>query len=255
MGTFPMPRRGVSWEMSPLRPIAETAEALRELDPSAARPKLLTDLITLAERGQEVVPDLIGVSIARLSHGLTFTLVATAAEIAALDAVQYLVGGPCVDSAEAVQIREFESGDVLDEEEWRTFAEATAARAVRSTLTLPVVGEGGAIGTVNLYAASRRAFVGHHEQLAEVFGAWAAGAVANADLSFTTRTEAEAAPERIHQQTLIEEAADLLADQLGIDLDSAEAHLRDAALRAGVDAAQLARAIVDGHEQGGPEQG
>lgn len=240
--------------MSPLRPIPETVEALRELDPAPVRPKLLADLLALAERGQEVVPDLIGVSIARLSHGLTFTLVATTVEIAALDAVQYLVGGPCVDSAEAVQKREFETEDILDEEGWRAFAEASAARAVRSTLTLPVVGEGHAIGTVNLYAASRRAFVGHHEQLAEVFGGWAAGAVANADLSFATRKEAEAAPERIRQQILIDEAAGLLAGQLGIDLDSAEAHLRDAALRAGVDAVQLARAILDGRESPGPEE-
>jgi hypothetical protein len=41
------------------------------------------------------------------------------------------------------------------------FADATAAKSVRSTLTLPLVGtDGGALGTVNLYAASPQAFDG-----------------------------------------------------------------------------------------------
>ena len=200
-------------------------------------------------RATELVPDLVGVSIAQLDEGLTFTLVATADVVAVLDAVQYLAGGPCVDGAKARQVREFNAADILDEERWRLFAQATAARTVRSTLTLPVVAAGGVVGTVNLYAASSRAFFGMHDELAEIFAASAAGAVANADLSFTTRSEAQAAPARVRERVAIEVAAGILAADLDVDVDTAEVRLRDAAVQAGVTVAQLAREIVRTREK------
>jgi GAF domain-containing protein len=231
-----------------MEPIPETVEAVDNLDPSADDGSLLADLTRLANQAREIIPDLVGVSIAPLDHGLTFTLVATAADVAVLDAVQYLAGGPCVEGAHTDQAMEFEV-NALDEERWRMFAEATAARAVSSTLTLPVLREGRVEGTVNLYAASGRAFVGHHEQLAEVFGAWAPGAVANADLSFTTRREAERAPQKLRNQNLVDLATGIVAAKLGVDVETAVARLRDAASRAGVSLLQLARDIVNARER------
>jgi GAF domain-containing protein len=226
-----------------MEPIPETVEAIDGLDPSADDGSLLADLIGSASRGQAAVPDLVGVSIAGFDHGLTFTLVATAEEVAVLDAFQYLAGGPCVEAAHTNQVMEFEP-DLFEEERWRFFAEATAARAVRSTLTLPVLSDGRVAGTVNLYGGSRRAFVGHHEQLAAIFGAWAAGAVANADLSFATRREAQRAPRKVRDQNRIDAASGIVAAQLGVDVETALTHLRDAATRAGVSLLQLATGIV-----------
>jgi GAF domain-containing protein len=174
---------------------------------------------------------------------LTFTLVATSGDIALLDAIQYAAGGPCVEGAHSDEVMEFEA-NVLDEERWRLFAEATAARAVRSTLTLPVLSNEQVVATVNLYAASARAFVGLHQDLAGIFGAWTAGAVANADLSFATRREAERAPQRIQEQNLLSLATGILAVQLGIDPRAARERLEDAAARAGVTVLQVARDIV-----------
>jgi GAF domain-containing protein len=234
--------------VTPMEPIPETVEAIDGLDPSADDGSLLADLIRSASRGQAVVPDLVGVSIAGFDHGLTFTLVATAEEVAVLDAFQYLAGGPCVEAAHTNQVMAFEP-DVFEEERWRFFAEATAACAVRSTLTLPVLSDGRVAGTVNLYGGSRRAFVGHHEQLAAIFGAWAAGAVANADLSFTTRGEAQRAPRRGRDQNRIDAASGIVAERLGVDVEAALTHLRDAAARAGVSLLQLANGIVSTRNQ------
>jgi len=231
-----------------MEPIRETSEAVDELDPGVEDGDLLGHLTRLANRGQEVVPDLVGVSVAGFAHGLTFTLVATAAEIAVLDGVQYLAGGPCVEGAHAKQVREFRD-NVLDEEDWRLFSESTAARAVRSTLTLPVMARGRVQGTVNLYAASPAAFDGHHERLAEIFGAWASGAVANADLAFNTRRAAQAAPEQLRERLAIDTAIGIVAAQLGVDVEDAEARLRSAAVRAGVTTVELARNIVHGRER------
>lgn len=231
-----------------MEPIPESTAAIDDLDPSVDDGSLLGDLTRLAREGQEIVPDLVDVSIAGLSEGLTCTLVATAEEIAILDAVQYVAGGPCVEGAHTEQVMEFEP-DPLNEERWRLFAEATAAREVRSTLTLPILSERRETGTVNLYAASQRAFAGHHEQLAEVFGAWAPGAVANADLSFMTRREAEGAPQKVRNQIFVDQATGLVAAELGVDVDSALAHLRDAASRARVSLLQLARDIVNARQR------
>jgi len=232
-----------------MEPIPESVEAVEELDPSVEEQGLLERLTELANRAQDIVPDLVGVSIARMDQGLTFTLVATAGEIAVLDGIQYIAGGPCVEGAHAKEVREFNRDDVLDEEGWRLFAEVTAARAVHSTLTLPVVIQDHVVGTINLYAASSRAFVGHHDALADVFGAWAAGAVANADLSFATRKEAQAAPQQVQEEQLIDMATGIVAAQLGVDVDTAWVHLHDAAVRAGVTLVQLARNIVNARQR------
>jgi GAF domain-containing protein len=228
-----------------MEPIPETAEAVNELDPSTHSSDVLASITRLATQALEIVPDLVGVSTAALEERITFTLVATTDEIAVLDAIQYAAGGPCVEGAYAQEVLEFDPANVLDEARWRLFAEATAAHNVRSTLTLPVVRKGRVEGTVNLYAASRCAFVGHHDELAEIFGAWAVGAVANADLSFTTRAEAEAAPDRVRERNLIDVAIGILAAQLETDPATAEDRLRDAARRAGDTSAQVAREIVD----------
>lgn len=224
-------------------PIPETVQALDSLDPHEES-DLLAQLVSRANLAQETVPDLVGVSIARLEQGLTFTVVATATEIAVLDAIQYLAGGPCVDAAHSDQPVSFDNDDAMDEERWSLFAQATAAHTVRTTLTLPIRVDGHAVGTVNLYAASRRAFVGHHERLAEIFGAWAAGAVADADLAFTTRREARAAPYLLAQRLAIDVAIGLTAGDHGISVAAAEALLRDAASRAGVSLSHLAQEIV-----------
>src|SRR3954449_4430228 len=107
--------------MPPMEPIPETVEAIDELDPSVDDFDILEHLTRLSNRAQEIVPDLVGVSIARMDQGLTFTLVATAGEIAVLDGIQYLAGGPCVEGAQATEVREFNHDDVMDEEGWRLF--------------------------------------------------------------------------------------------------------------------------------------
>jgi GAF domain-containing protein len=233
--------------VTPLEPIPETVMAANEVDAWPEDGDLLGHLTQLAEQARRLVPDLVGVSVAPLNDGITFTLVATARDVAVLDAVQYLAGGPCVDAAHSESVTEFDHG-ILDELRWRLFAEATAARGVRSTLTLPLLSDGRVRGTVNLYAAAERAFVGFRDQLAEVFGAWAEGAVANADLSFATRAEAEAAPRRLRDQQVIETATGIMAARLGVDVEAAIAAIQDAAYRAGVSLLQVAREILNARQ-------
>ena len=98
---------------------------------------------------------------------------------------------------------------------------------------------------VNLYAASIDAFDAHHDELAAACGAWAGGAVTNADLDFTTRFAAAETPERLRAEQLVDQAIGALIARSDVDPGEAEQRLRDAALRAGITDAQMARAILD----------
>jgi hypothetical protein len=106
-------KRRVLLSVPHLEPIPETVEAVNELDPSVEDGDLLADLTELANHAQEIVPDLVGVSVARMAEGLTFTLVATAAGVAVLDGIQHIAGGPCVDGAHTEEVCEFNRDDFL----------------------------------------------------------------------------------------------------------------------------------------------
>nr|WP_300052296.1 hypothetical protein [uncultured Nocardioides sp.] len=232
-----------------MEPIPETLAALDELDVDGDDTALTRNLVATAEQAREVVPGLVGVSVALRQLDVTFTLVATDEEIATLDAVQYVSSGPCVDAIDLGHGIATSPGGLLDESRWRDFARASAAAGVHSTLTLPIVGpDGDVVATVNLYGSSTDTFEGRHEQLADVFGAWAPGAVTNADLSFSTRGAAEEAPARLEQVALVDAATGIIAAVREIPVTEARWQLEDAARRAGVPVTRLARVIVGLHD-------
>jgi GAF domain-containing protein len=226
-----------------VKPVPETAEAFAELaihgDPAAGE-----GLTALAGRARRLVPELVGVTVALLDEGLTFTFVATEEQYAALDGVQYADDGPCVravDTSSAVAANE---QDLLDEGRWLLFAQAASATGVGSTLTIPVLEGRKATGSVNLYASTADAFTGHHDGLADLFGGWAAGAVSNADLSFRTRTAAAETPLVLRDQRFVDQAVGILAVRLGVGTEEAGRRLAQAAERAGVSVGALARRVI-----------
>ncbi len=236
-----------------MQPIPETIELAQELGRYNPNFDVLQHLQTTADRVQDVVPECVGLSIAWLDQGVAFTLVASDSEIAVLDAVQYLDGGPCTETVERGTGRHWGQGgqggrerrdDPLSEEGWQLFAQATAARAVKSSLTLPLSHGGRIVGTANLYAASDNAFGGHVETLADIVGGSAREVVRNADLTFATRRVAEQSLESLRANDVVKNAVGILAAKLQIDVARAEQRLADSAARAGITVEQFARALV-----------
>ena len=229
-----------------MEPIPETLQAFDELDAVLDEESLLDQLRATADRAREVAPGIVGVSVASREEGITFTLVATDEEIAVLDAVQYVASGPCVEAMDLGHgITTSPEGGLLSESRWQDFARASAAHGVRSTLTLPVMQEDRVVATVNLYGHDDHTFIGRHEGLADVFGAWAPGAVANADMSFATRAAAEQAPGQLKQAARIETATGILAARHEVPLAQARQQLDDAARRAGIPVATLAAVVLE----------
>jgi GAF domain-containing protein len=227
-----------------VEPIPESIEAMQERDPVIEDDHLLERLQEISSDVQALVPDCIGLSVALLEDGLIVTLVATAAEIAVLDALQYLGDGPCIEAVREGAVVELNDADLLDEESWRIFALASAASSVASTLTLPILHGSEVVGSVNLYAASGHAFTGVHEQLAELFGGWAPGAIENADLSFSTRLHAEQEPARLRSRARIDTAVGILAAYADLSPESARTRLEESAARAGVSLSRIAQAVI-----------
>jgi transcriptional regulator with GAF, ATPase, and Fis domain len=224
--------------------LPETRAALAELvsfeDPDVE--ELLHDL---GEQARHIVPALVGLSLGLASEGLTLTMVASGTAPAALDSAQYLDGGPCVEVAEGrSESLEVRLDDPLDEERWGLYARLGAAVGVASSLSLPLDRRGHRVGGVNLYASTSDAFNGHHEELADLMGVTAAEAVSNADLSFSTRLEAAVAPARLRDQATVDTAVGLLAAVRHSDIDTAHRRLTEAAARAGLAEAVVARVVV-----------
>jgi GAF domain-containing protein len=228
-----------------MEPIPETFEALEEFGTFLYDGDLLTDLGRMAVQVREIVPDCVGLSLAYREHDVTFTLVATDEITAALDGLQYLDDGPCVTAVDEARPVQFSEDDVLDEGLWHLFARGSAAAAVASTLTLPILVDETVVGSVNLYACSSDAFEGRHQPVARVLGAWPEGAIVNADLDFTTRRAAEDAPRRLFEATRIKVAVGILASAQELSPPAARDRLREAARRAGVSETAIARLVIE----------
>lgn len=224
-----------------MEPLPETAEVLRSLSGTSDR-DLAAPMRELAARVVAIVPTCVGLSVTLVDSGLTFTLVASSEQVAALDAVQYLSAGPCV--ASALSREEVALEDVLDEARWQHFAQAAAAHDVRSTLSLPLVVAGGLSGALNLYAADPRAFTGHEAELRRVVGGGAGLGVTNADLPFRTRDAARHAAGTLAEIDVVEQAVGFVMAEQRLGPDEARRRLVDAAARSGVDVASAARAVM-----------
>jgi hypothetical protein len=236
-----------------MKPLAETDEALRHLA-RYGDDRLAADLAEVVQQAASRVPDLVGLSLGLVQQGIVLTYVSTADELATLDAVQYLEGGPCVHAAEIGETVDADHAALLDEGRWQMFAQAGAAFGVLSTLSLPIIENGVVTAGINLYGCRSGTFGGREEELALLFGAWAPGAVSNADLSFSSRLEAAEAPARLEDLATVDLAVGVLAATHDVDPGRARAQLQQAAARAGVSVVALAMVVIHHQHGSGPTQ-
>jgi GAF domain-containing protein len=175
------------------------------------------------------VPDCVALSVTLLDEDLTFTLVDE-------DATRPRDG--CEDAPPAEQVRE--EAYALDEGGWADMARERAFGGIASTVCLPVVAHGRAVLNIDLYASTAHAFRDRVDGLVAALGAWQAGAVTNADLSFETLRRAELAPALLREQRLVDVAVGLHAARMGMTTQDAAALLDEAAEKAGVTRIQAA---------------
>ncbi len=228
-----------------LEPLPETREALVSMAHWSDR-DLTSELVHQGALAEEIVPNLVGLSLALVRDGLTFTIAATPERLALLDAIQYAFGGPCVDAAlHGATVLSGDSDDgLLDEQRWAQFARSGSAHGVMSTLSMPIYADGRVVAGLNLYASTPNAFAGREEQLAALLGAWAPGAVHNADLSFSSRADAREAPQMLRDNSVMDQATGVVVAMHAVPQARAREIIADAARRAGRSELAVARELV-----------
>ena len=228
--------------------VPESREALAEMV-KLEDPQLDDELLEMGCVARSLVPDLVALSLTVVSEGVTFTLVTPNSAVAALDATQYIDGGPCVDVLdEPEKTTETRIEDPLDEDRWTVFARSSAAVGVASTLSMSITDRQGRVtGGLNFYGSTAEAFTGRHDSLASALGGSASSVITNADLGFTTLDRAKQAPSILRDSARIETAVGMLAARYHESIDSARARLLQAAYRAGVDPVVVARVLIFSH--------
>ena len=226
-------------------PTPETKEAFDWLG-TFGDGEIEQSLMRMSHRVREIAPDCVAISLSVVEGDLTFTVQTNQPRASLLDAVQYLDGGPCLDAIDGQHLQH--TADLpLDEDRWQMFARAEALAGISSTLSLPILGDHHVVGGVNLYGATSDAFDGRHEELADACGAWAAGAVTNADLDFRSRVRASATPGRLSDSGDVSLASGLVANVQGLTVDEAGRRITRAANQAGVSDAEFARFLLQAH--------
>lgn len=204
---------------------------------------LVAGLEAVCDLAQTLLPSCVGVSITVVVDGDPFTITATSEQTKAVDAVQYLTDGPCVDAATGD--RALLVDDVLDEARWQYYAQAAAASGVRASLSLPLrKADGHVYGALNLYASDAGAFRDKDQQLAGVFGVRVDELVANADLSFLTREYAKELPQRLDEHAHVNQAVGVLMGRHGWTAAQARERFEFAATHAKVSRTEVARLVV-----------
>ena len=230
-----------------MQPLPETTAALAALAVATddADDVLVEEFDRAAATTRRIAPECVGLTLTFVQDGVSFTWIATDLESAALDAIQYLEGGPCVRCVEGGSVVTDSDEDPIDERAWRTFAAATARAGVSSTLSIPLMNDGNVYGGLNLYGRTPSAFDGHHEELAALYGGWAGGAVTNADLSFTTMARARTAPRVLADLSSSNVAVGMIMAAHDVPEATARHTLSDVAARAGVSEGAVADILLD----------
>jgi GAF domain-containing protein len=229
-----------------MHPLPETSAALAALSESTAAPdpQLVDRFDRAAASTRRIAPHCVGLTLTFVQDGMCFTWVTSDLESATLDAVQYLEGGPCVEAVQRASVVTFPDAGPLDEGRWATFAAATAAAGVSSTLSIPLMHGEEVYGGLNLYGDTPGAFDGRHEEIAALYGGWAGGAVTNADLSFTTLARARTAPRVLADLTNSNLAVGMIMAAHGVSEATARGTLVQAAARAGVTVGRVADIVL-----------
>ena len=113
-----------------MQPLPPTVEAFEKHD-RVGLPDAAAVLQRLGRRALAEVPECVGLSLTLVEDGITLTLVSSSLDVAQIDAMQYLDGGPCVapvGDARTVQTHDL---GLLDEDRWSLFSRSSAAAGVQ----------------------------------------------------------------------------------------------------------------------------
>ena len=192
--------------------------------------------------------DMTGISL--LVEGRPRTAVFTSKKAPEIDSVQYETGkGPCLDSFREQQVLGIP--DTIEDERWRPFAEAAAARGIRSTLSLPLVANHQGLGALNFYSRKPRSFSDDDVDVGSRFAAQAAIVLANSQVYWDAVHLSQNLNTAMQSRAVIEQAKGVLMGAQHCDADEAFQLLVRASQRENRKLREIAEEIVGNAAAGG----
>jgi len=217
----------------------------------ASLSKLAVGQLTLEETMIQValfavwaVPGADGAGLTLLEKDSADTIVATAAFVSEIDAVQYGLGqGPCITAAAKGQTTM--SRSLGADERWPQFGSKIAQMGIHSALSLPLITPGGVVGAINIYAHAEDVFDVRAAALGESYAKPAAIAVQNAHVLAGVRRVAEQLHSALAGRGVIERAVGIMLSRSGGTAEEAMARLRTLSANEHQEMPQVAQKIVD----------
>lgn len=229
--------------------IAIDEEDLR--DSLAALSKLAISQMGLAEALTQVaefavsaIPGADGAGLTLLEAGHPDTLVASAAFVGEVDAIQYgLEEGPCITAA--AQGRTVRSGNLGGDQQWIRFGSRVERLGVNSVLSVPLITDTGVLGAMNIYAHARDAFDDRAALIGELFAVPAAIAVQSAQVLAQAKHLSVQLQAALTNRATIDHALGILMSRVGCGPDEAFDRLRQISQRENRKLSAIAQQMVD----------
>lgn len=167
--------------------------------------------------------DAVGVTIR--GNGTACTRAATGGLVYEVDDFQYRIHeGPCLQALADREIMEVQ--DMATDVRWPRFGRHAAERGIHSSLSLPLMVRGDALGALNLYAHRPSAFTAADRQTGSMFAAQAAVALANSQTYAASVKLAKELREALDSRAAIDQAMGILIGGHGCTAEEAFTELR-----------------------------
>ncbi|MEH0982383.1 GAF and ANTAR domain-containing protein [Micromonospora sp. CPCC 205556] len=192
------------------RPPTDPTDAFAELGRIKLGEVGLDDVLQrVAELTKRVLPTPVEASVTLVRGGTAHTAAFTDDLARDMDERQYAQGrGPCLDAST--------SGDVLSvpdldtEERWPDWAERGRKAGLASSVSIGLPIQDAVVGALNVYARIPHAFDDDTVEVLQTFAAYAAVALANAQLYDSTATLARQMQEAMANRAVIEQAKGII---------------------------------------------
>lgn len=191
--------------------------------------------------------DAVGATL--FENGRPTTRAATGGLVYEVDHYQYDIDdGPCLSAVRDGQVHQVL--DMSTSLDWPEFCGHAAARGINSSMSLPLVVRGSALGALNFYSRTSRAFTEADLGVASAFAAQAAVALANAETYAASVHLAEQLREALSSRGVIDQAKGILMAQQGWTEEQAFEALRAISSRRNLKlrlvAAEMVAGVADG---------
>ncbi|MEP6560392.1 MAG: GAF and ANTAR domain-containing protein [Nakamurella sp.] len=211
---------------------------------ATGRRPLVDILVEVAHLAVKAIPGADGAGLTLTENDRSDTIVATAAFVRDIDAIQYdLREGPCISAA--AERRTMRSGSLGGEQRWPRFGPRVGRLGVHSVLSLPLLASDESFGAMNVYAHRQDAFNDDAARLGELFAKPAAIAVQNAQILQQAKRLAAGLQAAAVSRAVIDQALGIIRSRTGCSSDEAYARLRTMSQTKNTKLAVIAETLVN----------